>query len=255
MHRRWFSTSTTWAGSPAVSAPSSSCRCGCIRPCFFVPPLTLLLQLLSCENNCIPVLPPEFSGCRLLTEVNLGCNAFEIMPEGIKTITTLQVMAVRRSCVELSLTLLPQRLRLASNSICIVPQWIGNLTNLNVGTRRQCFRVLHRVSHCLHRRWHCKTTKLNLFRCLLSISPISPLWTSGATSCTVCRPTCCREARRRCCSSCGTITGTIITECTQPVLHSVDWGTWPSTHWGVRGEVASLRMKLFWQNALVPCSR
>jgi hypothetical protein len=50
-----------------------------------------LLQLLSCEHNCIPILPPEFSSCSLLTEVNFGFNAFEIMPEALKGITTIQV--------------------------------------------------------------------------------------------------------------------------------------------------------------------
>lgn len=49
------------------------------------------MQLLSCEHNCIPVLPPEFSHCRSLTELNMGFNAIEIMPEVIKGITALQV--------------------------------------------------------------------------------------------------------------------------------------------------------------------
>ncbi len=54
-----------------------------------------MMQLLSCEHNSVPVLPPEFSECRQLTELNLGFNNFEIMPEGIKTITSLQVRALR----------------------------------------------------------------------------------------------------------------------------------------------------------------
>jgi Leucine-rich repeat (LRR) protein len=101
VHRRWFSTSTTWAGSLGESAPSSGCRCGCIGLRCLALLLTPSLQLLSCENNCIPVLPPEFRECRQLTEVNLGCNAFEIMPEGIKNITTLQVMALQHDACSL----------------------------------------------------------------------------------------------------------------------------------------------------------
>jgi hypothetical protein len=56
-------------------------------------------QLLGCEHNCIPVLPSEFSNCRSLTEVNLGFNAIEIMPEVLKGITTLQVMRCLRSSI------------------------------------------------------------------------------------------------------------------------------------------------------------
>ena len=65
----------------------------------------------------------------------MGFNAFEILPEGLRGITTLQgrltlAAALRARARSVSHAL--QRLRFANNRLRIMPQWLGNLTNLNV---------------------------------------------------------------------------------------------------------------------------
>ena len=100
--RRWCSITTCWAGLLVASARSSSCRSHLRSTAHVALPRShFVMQLLSCEHNCIPVLPPEFSHCRSLTELNMGFNAFEIMPEVIKGITGLQVTRPlnARACV------------------------------------------------------------------------------------------------------------------------------------------------------------
>jgi hypothetical protein len=91
--RRWCWTTTIWAGSRAASAHSGSCRfaASSLAPEAHWHFFDGRWQVLGCEHNCIPVLPPEFANCRSLTELNMAFNAIEIMPEVLKGITALQV--------------------------------------------------------------------------------------------------------------------------------------------------------------------
>jgi hypothetical protein len=69
--------------------------------------------------------------------MNMMMNSFESIPECIRTITSLQVHqsddhpSTSNPAVFI-LHALVQRLQFADNVIRIIPQWIGNLTNLNV---------------------------------------------------------------------------------------------------------------------------
>jgi hypothetical protein len=93
----------------------------------------------------------------------------------------------------------------------VLPQWIGNLTNLVVRFGMLCRDVVVLIPAAPpRRRWHFRITSLSPFPCHLSIFQNLLPWTFTETGCREFLQMYFREVRRRCYSSCVTITDTIV---------------------------------------------